>query len=83
MKESRREYLRGASEENIEKALTGGLDLSDKELVDTSFKMLEKTDKNYNPKLEIESKSISINLSKSSDDLLDDLKSILWFQTNT
>ncbi len=52
-------------------------DLSNKEVLDASFKMLEKTDKAYNPKIEIETKSISINLNKNSDDLYNDLASIL------
>ena len=51
--------------------------LTEKEKVDISFKMLEKTDKAYNPKVEIESKSVSINLNKTSDDLYNDLASIL------
>lgn len=78
MKEDKREYIRSSAEDNIERALTGWLDLSDKELVDASFKMLEKTDKAYNPKTEIETKSIGINLSKKSENLKQDLLDILW-----
>lgn len=80
LKANRREYLKESAEANIELALTWGMkDLSEKEVLDASFKMLEKTDKNYNPKVEIETKSVSINLNKSSDDLYNDLASILWF----
>ena len=83
MRENSREYVRQSAECNIEKAVTWGLDLTDKEVVDVSFKMLEKTDKNYNPKIEIETKSIWINLNKTSDDLLADLSAILWLKTNS
>ena len=79
LKASRREFLKESAEANIEKALTWWMAITDKDVLDASFKMLEKTDKNYNPKIEIESKSISINLNKSSDDIINDLSSILWF----
>lgn len=78
LRENRREYLKESAEANIEKALTWWLEISDKDMLDASFKMLEKTDKNYNPKIEIETKSISINLNKSSDDIINDLNAILW-----
>ena len=78
LKANRREYLKESAEVNIESALTWGMALSDKDVLDASFKMLEKTDKNYNPKIEIETKSVSINLNKTSDDLYNDLASILW-----
>jgi len=80
LKANRREFLKESAEANVQSALTGGMKtLSEKEMLDASFKMLEKTDKNYNPKIEIETKTISINLNKSSDDLYNDLASILWF----
>jgi len=80
LKSNRREYLKESAEVNIETALTGGMkDLSQKDVLDASFKMLEKTDKAYNPKVEVETKSISINLNKNSDDLYNDLADILWF----
>ena len=83
LKSNRREYLKESAEVNIESALTGGMkSLTEKEKVDISFKMLEKTDKAYNPKIEIETKSVSINLNKSSTDLYNDLAKILWFPEN-
>lgn len=78
LKENRREIIRDVGETNIQKAVLWELDLSDKERVDISFRMLEKTDKAYNPKVEIETKSISINLSKSTDDLKSELQELLW-----
>jgi hypothetical protein len=80
LREVRREYLKESAEGNIENALTWGMEwLSNKDILDASFKLLEKTDKAYNPKVEIESKSISININKSSDDLYSDLSELLWF----
>ncbi len=78
MKEDRREYIRESAESNIEKALNWWLELSDKDVVDASFKMLEKTDRKYNQKIEIETKTISVNINKSSEDLMADLSAILW-----
>lgn len=78
LRESKREYLRAEAEANIESWLTGKLEISDKDMMDASFKLLERTDKNYNPKMEIETKSININLTKTSEDLFNDLKEIVW-----
>lgn len=78
LRESRRDYLRDLAEGNLERGLAGGLWLNWKELVDASFKILEKTDKAYQPKVEIEQKSININLDKSTDDILSEIWSLLW-----
>ena len=78
LRENKREYLRAEAEANIEKGLSWGLEITDKDKLDASFKLLERTDKNYNPKIEVESKSVNINLTKTSDDLFNDLKEILW-----
>ena len=80
----RLEYVNSMAENNIEKAIRGeGSSLTEKERVDFSFRMLEKTDKLYNPKTEIEQKTISINLSQSSEDIINSLKKILWVSTQS
>jgi hypothetical protein len=56
LKEQRRDFLKESAEVNISKALTGKLDINDKEMLDASFRFLERTDKAYNPKTEIETK---------------------------
>ena len=78
LKENRREYLKELSENNLKEWLSGNLWLTWKELVDASFKMLEKTEKAYQPKVEIEQKEVSINLHKSTDDILSELNLVLW-----
>lgn len=78
LKNQRREYLKELSEWNIARWLEWGLWLTWKELMDASFKMLEKTDKAYQPKLEVENKSISINLHKKTDDIMAELTDVLW-----
>lgn len=78
LKAQRRELLKELSEGNIEMGLSWGLDLTGKELMDASFKMLEKTDKAYQPKVEIEQKTISINLHKTTDDIMWELAKVLW-----
>lgn len=77
MKVDRREYLKDIAEHNMVNILEGG-NLTDKEKFDASFKVAQATMKEYNPKTEIETKSIWINLSKSSDDLKADLAELLW-----
>ena len=78
LKEARRDYMKDLAESNIADWLSWNLWLTWKEMVDASFKLLEKTDKNYQPKLEVENKSIGINLNKSTDDIMGELSSILW-----
>lgn len=79
MKVSRREYLKEIAETSMITILEGE-ELSAKEKFDASFKVAQATMKEYNPKTEIETKSIWINLSKSSDDLKADLADLLWLQ---
>lgn len=76
-KANRREAMKNLAEENMLEILETW-DLSDKERFDASFKIAQATMKEYNPKVEIESKSIWINIHKSTDDLLSELKNILW-----
>ena len=78
LKENRREYLKELSEANIQKWLSLEMWMTWKEIVDASFKLLEKTDKSYQPKVEIENKSIGINIHKSTDDIMSELSEILW-----
>lgn len=77
MKINRREYLKEIAEHNMTEILEHW-DLTDKERFDSSFKVAQATMKEFNPKTEIESKTIWINLSKTSDDLKADLASLLW-----
>jgi len=78
LKQNRREYLKELSEANIQKWLSWEMWMTWKEIVDASFKLLEKTDKAYQPKVEIESKSIWINIHKSTNDIMSELSEILW-----
>ena len=81
LKTNRREYLKELSENNIQDGLGGKLWLTWKEMVDASFKMLEKTEKAYQPKLEIEQKAVTVNLHKSTEDILSELNLVLWNKT--
>lgn len=78
LKEDRRSYLRELAENTIQDWLAGNLDLTWKERVDASFKMLEKTDKAYQPKTEIETKSVAVNIHKSTDDIMGELNELFW-----
>lgn len=77
LKENRREYLKEVSETNITRALTWKMNLEDKDIVDYSFKMLEKTDVNYNPKQVIETTVEEINVDRSTDDIIADIADLI------
>lgn len=78
LKENRREYMKELSESNIQKALSWKMKtLQEKDIVDYSFKMLERTDKNYNPKQVQEVIIEEINIDRSTDDILADITDLL------
>ena len=60
-KANRRELLKDKAEDTIYDALHWDLNISDKDILDTAKWMSEKTNKAYNPKIEIESKSVALN----------------------
>lgn len=64
------------AERNVMNALEGKLELNDKELVDASFRFLEKTDDRFNPTVKSENKNLSLAASTSIDDLVSQLKSL-------
>ncbi len=53
------------------------MNIQDKELVDFSFRMLEKTDKAYNPKTEIDANVEVFDASMSTKDLMAELAALL------
>lgn len=63
-RENKQNYMKSAAEDNIFKGIEGELGLDWKELTDLSLKLLERTDKTYNPKVEIEQtiKNLSFNI---------------------
>ena len=78
LKENRREYLREISEWNISKALSWKMkSLWEKDIVDYSFRMLERTDKNYNPKQVIEQTVEEINIERTTDDIINDIADLI------
>ena len=83
LREWRRQFLQETAETNIQNGITWWMDLTDKELIDASFKLLEKTDKAYNPKTEIETKQATINLDVTDSELQKEIINILWSQNNT
>ena len=68
-KANRRELIKDKSEDVIYNALHWELKISDKDILDTAKWMSEKTDKAYNPKIEIESKSMSLNFDVKLEDI--------------
>ena len=68
-KANRRELIKDKSEDVIYNALHWELKISDKDILDTAKWMSEKTDKAYNPKIEIESKSMALNFDVKLEDI--------------
>lgn len=74
MRQNNREFLKTVSEDNLEKAITWKMStLTEKDQVDYSLKFLERTDKAYNPKIEIEKKELKINITTSWKELKNEL----------
>lgn len=78
MKLASREYSKILAHNNIERAISWEMDLTDKEKTEFSFRLLEKTEQAFNPKVEIEQKGININFNKSTEDLVWELQELLW-----
>lgn len=78
LKEASREYSKTIAHHNIEQAIWWALDITDKERTEFSFRLLEKTEQAFNPKVEIEQKWINLNFTKSTEDLVWELKTLLW-----
>ena len=68
-KANRRELIKDKSEDVIYNALHWDMNISDKDILDTAKWMSEKTDKAYNPKIEIETKSLALNFDVSLEDM--------------
>ena len=68
-RENKQELLRFASEDNITKWILWELDLTDKEKVDTSLKVLQMTDSKYNQKIEVEQTTKNLNFNISLEDM--------------
>lgn len=77
MKSNRREYMKALAEDNILSVLEGD-ELEWKEKFDANFKFLQATEKAYNPKTEIETKNLNINISKTSEDIMKDIRDLTW-----
>lgn len=77
LREQRREKIKVISEENIDNAIGGKLDLTDKEMVDISLKALQATDKSWNPKVEIEANVKRLNLNVSEEQLIEKINSLM------
>lgn len=78
LREQRREFMKEISEHNINKAITWKMKtLKENEVVNYSFKMLELTDKAYNPKQIIERKVEEVNPERTTEDIIADIASLL------
>lgn len=76
-KENRRELLKDRAEDTLYNALHWKMNISDKDVLDTAKWMSEKTDKAYNPKIEIEQKSISLNFDVPLEDMQEQLLELM------
>lgn len=76
-KERRREFSKLIAKNNIDEALEWKKRLKDKEIVEFSFRYLEKTDKDFQPSAQLEVKSMNMNFDISNDELKARLDSLI------
>ena len=62
LKETKREIIRAKAVDNIDEAISWKKDIDDIDLANLSLKFLERTDKAYNPRIEIEQNIKKINI---------------------
>lgn len=72
----RREKLRLIAEDNIDKWLSWQLDITDDKLLDYSFRLMEKTSKEYNPKVEVDANIKKYMLDMTDEELLNKIKEL-------
>lgn len=78
MKESARSYMQSLAEDHIYAALDNQYkSLTEKDKVDISFRLNEKTHKAYNPKSEVEL-AIEKIPERSSNEILSELSELIW-----
>jgi len=79
LKKQKMEYLQDVSVDNIWKAIKWEMKwIKNKEKVDYSFRLLEKTHKDFNPTQKVEQKIEEVNAERTAEDIMDDLKDLLW-----
>lgn len=67
--EARRELMKNYAEDTIDKALRWTLKLRPTDKVNTAFRLLEKTDKAYQPKQQLEVKSMNMDFNMSIEEM--------------
>lgn len=74
--EQRRELMQTKAEDTIDDALSWELKLRPADKVNTAFRLLEKTHKKYQPKQELEVRSIWIDVTMSREELLEKINEL-------
>lgn len=67
--QTQKDVMNSKAKENIFKAIEGEMGLRKREVVDVSFRYLEKTDKDFQPTAQIEMKSTNMNFDISLDEI--------------
>lgn len=78
MREAKRNIIKDDAESNLEKAIWWKLDIADNDLANLSLRFLEKTDKNYNPKQDIDIVSKNLNFNVSDWEIMEKIYSLMW-----
>ena len=73
---TRKEVMTMKSKENIFKAIEWEMGLRKKDVVDVSFRYLEKTSKEFQPTAQIEMKSMNMNFEMTLDEINEKIKSL-------
>lgn len=70
IRESRRKMVAEQAEVNIHTAISGGMDLRDDQVIDASFRFLEKTNKEYQPTAKLDVRTATIDLTTPMEELI-------------
>lgn len=70
IKLARRDKIKHIAEDNIDLAISGKMQIADKDLADFSLKVIEKIDDDWNPKKDINLVSKNLNFNISDEELM-------------
>jgi hypothetical protein len=77
IKVARREKVKHYAEDNLDKAIGGKMDIDDTDLANLSLKYLEKTDKAFNPKQEIDVISKNLHFNMSDEQIMSKIQELM------
>lgn len=77
VKIARREKIKTLAEDNLDRAIWGKMNIDDIDLANLSLKFLEKTDKAFNPKQEIDVVSKNLHFNMSDEQIMNRINELM------